>query len=676
MQIPAGALAYHFMKGNLTTKEAGFTVKRGAEILAGPYPKCFVDFIGQTTARTQIMAAIKSAALRHAPMDHMLLASGSPGIGKGHPLDTNILTPQGWREIGALIVGDQVIGSQGVATEVTGVFDRGVLPTYRVDFSDGSSTLCDADHLWTVQQITGRSHGQFKTLSTQRIMDQGPTHKGHARYSIPLVEPVEHDKCDLPVEPYLLGVLLANGHLSTSGIIIRTNDVEIIDRIRQRNPQVQINETTSPSSTARGWSVLKFRDVLRSIGLFQQRSFDKFVPLTYLTADVESRRELLRGLMDCDGSPRTDKGNPGYFTESPNLAFAVRYLVESLGGTGHISNHTKRGGQEHRVAIALAEPTFTLARKASLEHQGKAVRTIRSITPAGSSEIRCIKVAAKDSLYVTERFVVTHNTALGRLAASTLGKGFLELGGKVREEDAAAAIKVMQDGDILFIDEIHRLGKAGSEWLLTLMQDGALQLRTGVVQAPKITIIAATTEAQKLPRPLLERFPLKPLLNPYTLAEAVEIGKVTAKRLEFGGILPMPASDTWLEAVANASDNNPRKMGMLLTAVRDYALAFDNSNLTEAGYDISTALDWSGLSADGIDRLGQEYLVGLLVSGTTGIKTLQGMLSEERLEHTEADLVRRQYVVVTGRGRELTEYGRERARALAAEMVNTMEKTA
>lgn len=264
-------------------------------------------------------------------------------------------------------------------------------------------------------------------------------------------------------------------------------------------------------------------------------------------------------------------------------------------------------------------------------------------------------------------------TALGRLAAECRDVGFLELGGKVREQDAAAALKVMNDGDVMFIDEIHRLGKAGSEWLLTLMQDGTLQSRTGVVTAPRITIIAATTEAQKLPRPLLERFPLKPILEAYTLAEAVEISKLTATRLEFGGILPMPANDTWLEGVATACDNNPRRMGMLLTAVRDYALAYDNANLTEDGYDITTALEWSGLSRDGIDSLGQQYLVALLVSGTTGIKTLQGMLSEERLEHTEADLVRKNYVAVTGRGRELTEYGRERARALAAELVEKME---
>jgi Holliday junction resolvasome RuvABC ATP-dependent DNA helicase subunit len=685
IEMYAGVIAYQLAKSTGGKNPRGPQVKHGDEILEGPYPKSFMEFIGQPTARMQILASITSAAKRNMPVSHTLLASGTPGVGKGHPLDTLILTPQGWRRIGDLKVGDSITGSDGKATTVTGVFDRGVLHVFRVEFSDGSSTLCDGDHLWRVQD----NHRRFRTLSTQEIADQDPlTPDGKARYRIPMVTPVgAHGQVDvdlpvvnLPIEPYLLGVLLANAHLS-HGVLVRTNDVEIIDRVRRRNPQLLIKESTSVNSTARGWSVSGLRPALKSLGLYETRSATKFIPSIYLTADVESRRELLRGLMDCDGSPRTGKGNPQYFTQSSRLATAVQYLAESLGGTGHImvaGRVDNRGdASEHRVSIALAEPVFTLPRKAALERQGRPVRTIRSITLVRDSwshlprksEIRCIKVEATDSLYVTERFVVTHNTALARLTAHQIGKGFIELGGNVSDKDAVKALKVMQDGDILFIDEIHRLvasGKSRAEWLLTLLQDGELHMPTGVITAPLITIIAATTDREKLPQTILDRFPIQPVLLPYTIEEAIQIGALSARRLGFGELIPMPERTDWLTGVALASENNPRRMGNLLMSVRDIALATDLSNLHDDQYTLDEALTWNGLTADGLTRVAQDFLLALFaLGGTAGISSVKAMVGEEQVTQTERSLIQRGFVTITPRGRELTEFGEDRTRELA-----------
>lgn len=79
----------------------------------------------------------------------------SPGLGKGHPLSTKVLTPLGWRTVGELKVGDSIFGSDGTPTKVTGVYDRGVLDTYKVTFNDGSSVVVDGDHLWAVQTKNG-----------------------------------------------------------------------------------------------------------------------------------------------------------------------------------------------------------------------------------------------------------------------------------------------------------------------------------------------------------------------------------------------------------------------------------------------------------------------------------------------------------------------------------------
>src|SRR5699024_7170239 len=80
-----------------------------------------------------------------------------PGTGKGHPLDEPVLTPGGWRAVGDLEVGDEVIGSQGYPVKVTGVFDRGTLPVYRVTFHDGAQVRVDGDHLWRVHYGRGRA---------------------------------------------------------------------------------------------------------------------------------------------------------------------------------------------------------------------------------------------------------------------------------------------------------------------------------------------------------------------------------------------------------------------------------------------------------------------------------------------------------------------------------------
>jgi Holliday junction DNA helicase RuvB len=283
-----------------------------------------------------------------------------------------------------------------------------------------------------------------------------------------------------------------------------------------------------------------------------------------------------------------------------------------------------------------------------------------------------------DHMLLASSFPGIGKTALSRLTARLLDVGFVELGGKVRDADAAAAIREMQDGDVLFLDELHRLvqgGKAGAEWLLTLLHDGELHTPQGVVVAPRITVIAATTDAQRLPETILDRFILKPILDTYTKAEAVQIARLHADRLGFGDVLPMPESNVWLERVATASDNNPRRIGNLLSTVRDSAITARKEGiegyLTEEGYDITEALDWSGLTEDGLTMGMQEYLGALFLNGgKAGIGTIKASINEEVVTHTEKALIQRGYVVVTGSGRSLTDYGMERAEEVANDLLN------
>lgn len=262
-------------------------------------------------------------------------------------------------------------------------------------------------------------------------------------------------------------------------------------------------------------------------------------------------------------------------------------------------------------------------------------------------------------------------TTLGRLTASVLQTGFVELGGLVTDKDAVMALKAMKDGDVLFLDEVHRLvsrGKAKAEWLLTLLQDGTIHTPTGVVQAPRITVIAATTDAQKLPETILDRFPIKPVLDPYSDDEATKIALLTAERLGFGDVVPLPADTGWLTGVAKACDNNPRRMGDLLESVRDVALSTDCANLLPNGYSLDIALDWNGLTPDGLTTTAQHYLLGLFgYGGRAGLPSIKALLNEEQVGHTEKLLIQKGLIQVTPQGRELTPIGIDRALELAAE---------
>lgn len=356
-----------------------------------------------------------------------LMIWGEPGVGKGHPVDTCILTPDGWTKLGDLEVGDQVIGSTGLPVTVTAIYERGVLDVFTVRFNDGAETICDGDHLWRVQHYSNKS---WTVKSVRELVSIGIFANGSnaSKYKIQLVEPVQFPEKTLPVDPYLMGVLLANAHL-ISPPTISTNDEEIIRRIQVRNSSLTLHEIDCPTRTARGWTIPGLGDVLRQLGLWGAKSSDKFIPTTYFTASVDARRELLAGLLDCDGTAAgrgSDGGNRvSYHSRSKDLAHGVRAIVESLGGTATIGSYLGRDGKDdYVVRITLPSNPFTLPRKAGLidaqETKRKIAsrinRRIRSIEPAGKAQVRCITVDAPDQLYVTERFVVTHNTRLAGTA--------------------------------------------------------------------------------------------------------------------------------------------------------------------------------------------------------------------------------------------------------------------
>lgn len=356
---------------------------------------------------------------------------------KAQPLESLILTPHGWKKMGEIKIGDEVIGSDGHETKVTGVFPQGKLETYKVKFYDGSEVECSLDHLWDVTSNYGSQ--QTKVIKLEEIIKEmaiGFGKRGNSfKFKVPIVNKINFKiNKKLPIHPYLLGILIGDGCISghTSVVSIGNHDAEeTVNNIKKiLSTKLTIKKCKGNNCS---WIILP-KDVnkkgantlsnkLRKIGLMGKKSYEKFIPSEYLTASIKSRLSLLQGLLDTDGF--VYKNQTIFDSTSQKLASEVVNLVRSLGG---VSKLRKRKGTKriaYRVEITLNNEIipFRLKRKREkflkIKRKQAFSRYIKSVEKIGMKEMQCISVYNRDGLYVTNDFILTHNTT-----DKTLFKGF------------------------------------------------------------------------------------------------------------------------------------------------------------------------------------------------------------------------------------------------------------
>lgn len=388
----------------------------------------------------QPMREYQADAVKRCLVSGGYLISFDVRLGKAQPLYAKVLTPTGWTAIGQLRIGDFVIDPDtGQAVKVKGVFERGIRQVFDVQMNDGSKTQCCNEHLWYATHIVRRTrHQEGELLSTKELLKRGLQFAGNKqnKWYLPFTEPVHFQRNeDLPLDPYVLGALLGNGFLDDS-VCLTTADKFISQKVRGLLPRdVTLNQKGQKTNefrivgTVHGTnSVL---NVIRALGLCGAHAADKFIPNRYLYASVKDRRALLAGLLDTDGDSATKavKFIALYSTASPMLRDGVISLVRSLGGfatygTKEKPKYTYRGqvryGQtSYRVSIRMIDTPFTLPRKLKHWLPNRMARSIESITPAAVVETRCISVESKRGLYITDDYIVTHNTPVGSIAAAS-----------------------------------------------------------------------------------------------------------------------------------------------------------------------------------------------------------------------------------------------------------------
>lgn len=362
-----------------------------------------------------------------------------PGLGKGGTKDTKILTPNGWTTLGEVSIGDSILGQDGQSHKITGVFNRGILPVFRVTFQDNTSVLCDDDHLWSVQDHNARTLEKgFTTKPLREIRQKLTTAAGRRLHFIPLMRPAQFAKVHLPaaIDPYLLGVLLGDGSIAHTAVQLTAANKFIVDCVADVLPvdvtlQIIPSATKTPTYSITGISGKvgsnSVLNALRALDLQGCKSVEKFIPKDYLFSSVDERTSLLQGLIDTDGEVRTNDGHIEFATVSEQLAKDVEFLVQSLGGVARTStkvpyftyNEEKRQGQLcYRVGISLPEDIYPTRVKAwRPKSKYPPYRVIKSVEYEKDAEVICISVDAKDSLYVTDYCIVTHNTLCAAVAA-------------------------------------------------------------------------------------------------------------------------------------------------------------------------------------------------------------------------------------------------------------------
>ena len=350
----------------------------------------------------------------------LVIVAGRPSMGKAQALDAKIKTPSGWKEMGALQVGDAIASPDGKPSIVTGIYPQGVRQVYRLTFSDGRTAEACAEHLWRVHF---REWPQARVLSTQKVAELIGKKRYQQRLSIDQPNGEFGHDDPLPVDPWVLGALLSDCNMTGAALKVSAAAAEMIERMHAGIGATigGASELTPLVASATSAPII---EGLRSIGLWGVKCHEKYIPRVYRNARRAKRLALLQGLLDTEG--RVEKsGAVRFCTVSYRLARDVVELVRSLGGWCSLAYKTLRvaSGRENAesrtgyvLTIEHAEPRslFLLSDhrdRAPARHPKAAQPVVVSVVPSRVVATQCISVSHPARLYITDDYVVTHNTS-------------------------------------------------------------------------------------------------------------------------------------------------------------------------------------------------------------------------------------------------------------------------
>jgi len=388
-----------------------------------------------------------------------ILLYGPPGP---QPVSIMIPTPDGMKRFGDLKVGDMVFDHYGRPTTVTEIHPKGIQDVYEVRFLNGRKTKCTEDHLW---KVFYRSHGDWKEdvvplkhiMNTSNLINTVDGSKlviSEKRYSVPTNGAARFKERPLSIDPYVMGILITNGCLTDRYLRISQPTFEVPNAIENITDTFVVRRSEDIDDYSyifydHDGNRIKTEDFLKAYPeLIGVKSPNRMIPDDFLFNSVENRLALLNGLLDGDGSiierPDREWTSPmiRFTTTSETLAEQFVWLCRSLGfdclthvdgrkryTSGYCVNISVQVAPSDmvklfRVSYKMEAAIRSLDKFQELDDEGKLkwskyhdkskIVSVRKLPQ--QEEVMCIKVSSPDHLYLTEDFVVTHNTGKDSIA--------------------------------------------------------------------------------------------------------------------------------------------------------------------------------------------------------------------------------------------------------------------
>lgn len=386
----------------------------------------------------------------------IVFCNAKAGTGKAQPKDTDIPTPTGWKKLGDIKVGDYVFDRHGKETLVSGVFEQGKQRAYKVVLRDGRSTICAGEHLWSYYPPSGVLQNKFvtETLNSMRQRSlRNERTRAATRYAIPLNSPVQYGSKNFAVDPYVVGVFLGDGCCTSRQLSLSSADEEIPNEVA-RLIGATPHKNSATNYTWTFWLSENSKDSLLAAGgrpdtkkwstsfLFKDMPevmcgcSEKRIPEIYKYGSVTQRYDLLQGLFDTDGciNRAGDKYHVTFSSTSKGLADDVVEVINSLGYCATIGENNRDGRKtqyEVRARVPNSDKAnfFRLPRKRDLAlmamkcdnfHKYDRIQISEIVDLGYECDMVCIYVENDEHLYLTNDYIVTHNTTIAVGVANML----------------------------------------------------------------------------------------------------------------------------------------------------------------------------------------------------------------------------------------------------------------
>lgn len=340
----------------------------------------------------------------------------STGDYKGLALDTIVPTIDGWKIMEELQVGDMIFDGKGNPTKIKHISELHYNPCYKITFDNNEQVVCDHEHRWVISKLKHKYNKkqiyfrENEEMTTDDLFEYYQNNKSKLAIEINVLNTEEKD---LPIDPYILGLWLADGNRNCGTITCKNND--IWEEIKKRGFELSINHNRN-NGGCESRTIFNILKSLKSLNLIK----NKHIPNIYLRASFSQRLDLLRGYMDGDGYFNKPRNRYNMMTTNIRQAKDIQTLVSSLGHKCTIipyktTGFGKENIQAYQISFRLKYNPFLVRNKDAEQvmryNDKNNFNYIKKIEKVDTVPTKCLAVESPEKTYLFgNSLIMTHNT--------------------------------------------------------------------------------------------------------------------------------------------------------------------------------------------------------------------------------------------------------------------------